>query len=248
MSSSSSPNVLWDSELDEPYLLIGSPRFPSSHSIRLTPVRSTDGDRLVHLFNQPEIGSRLHRTPYPYLQTDALDSIAKWSTHISTVSPLLQFNLSTPAPVLKDNIFHVIRLVPSEPSSSSSSSPEETSAGLLVGTIGIWASHDEKTDGDKVGVMDVGYVLLKEFAGKGVVGKCVEALTKFWEVWEGSEEEKRVKTWGAYVETNNPGSLKLLTNLGYEIVDVATVPWPEAKGGGTRESARLERGRFDGKV
>ncbi|KAL7412188.1 hypothetical protein BDY24DRAFT_416374 [Mrakia frigida] len=248
MSSSSSPNVLWDSELNEPYLLIESPRFPSSHSIRLTPVRSTDGDRLVHLFNQPEIGSRLHRTPYPYLPTDALDSIAKWSTHISTVSPLLHSNISTPAPILKDNIFHVIRLVPSEPSSSSSSSLEETSAGVLIGTIRIWTSHDEKTDGDKVGVMDVGYYLSKEFAGKGVMGRCVQALTSFWEAWEGREEDRRVKAWEAHVETNNPGSLKLLTNLGYEIVDVATVPWPEAKGGGTRESARLERRRFDGKV
>jgi len=147
-------------------------------------------------------------------------------------------------------------------------------------------------------VMDVGYVLLKEYAGRGVMGSCVQELTRFWETWEGVEEEEKVKTWGAYgtylfilpsisilsetegrqgekekrdgrgltfpfssssllpfsisfasaVETNNPGSLKLLTNLGYEIVDVAIVPWPEAKGGGTRESARLERGRFDGKA
>lgn len=146
-----------------------------------------------------------------YLPTDALDSIAKWSTHISTVSPLLHSNISTPAPILKDNIFHVIRLVPSEPSSSSSSSLEETSAGVLIGTIRIWTSHDEKTDGDKVGVMDVGYYLSKEFAGKGVMGRCVQALTSFWEAWEGREEDRRVKAWEAHGE-----SFQLELQLGSE--------------------------------
>jgi len=83
--------------------------------------------------------------PFPslpsYLPTDALDSIKKWSTHISTVSPILQANLSSPAPLLKESIFQCIRLVPTSPLPSSSSTPlEETSAGLLIGTIGIWAS------------------------------------------------------------------------------------------------------------
>ena len=46
--------------------------------------------------------------------------------------------------------------------------------------------------------MDVGYVLLKEYAGRGVMGRCVQGLTRFWEAWEGAEVEGRVKIWGAY--------------------------------------------------
>ena len=54
--------------------------------------------------------------------------------------------------------------------------------------------------------------------------------------------------WGTTVETDNPGSLRLLEKLGFEIVDVDPEnAWPEEKGGGFRECARLERGRLDGK-
>jgi RimJ/RimL family protein N-acetyltransferase len=50
------------------------------------------------------------------------------------------------------------------------------------------------------------------------------------------------------VETDNPGSLRLLEKLGFEVKEVDPKnPWPEVKGGGFRECARLERTRLDGK-
>ena len=50
------------------------------------------------------------------------------------------------------------------------------------------------------------------------------------------------------VETDNPGSLKLLEKLGFEVVEIDPKnAWPEAKGGGFRECATLKRGRLDGK-
>lgn len=55
----------WDHDLNEPYLLLISPRFPPNHHVRLTPVRSTDADGLVNLFNEPDVGGRLRSTPYP---------------------------------------------------------------------------------------------------------------------------------------------------------------------------------------
>jgi hypothetical protein len=52
------------------------------------------------------------------------------------------------------------------------------------------------------GVYDLGYVLMKEYAGKGVVGLCVEALTRFWEAW--GAEEVRVVKWQAYGRFESP--------------------------------------------
>ena len=136
-----------------------------------------------------------------FLLFDALDTISKWSTHISATYPLLQANLFHPAPVLAHNIFNVVRLVrtcPSpSPSSSSSPPPEDCSAGLFIGSIRIWTPHDKKSDADKFGVMNVSYYLLQEYTGMGVMGEVVGALVRFWEVWEGGEESKRVRIWEA---------------------------------------------------
>lgn len=65
-----SPPLLWSTPLSsssspEPYLLLTSPRFPSSHAIHLTPIRLSDGSQLAHIYNQPDIGLRMFKTPYP---------------------------------------------------------------------------------------------------------------------------------------------------------------------------------------
>lgn len=54
--------------------------------------------------------------------------------------------------------------------------------------------------------------------------------------------------WWGTVETDNPGSLRLLEKLGFEVKEIDPKnAWPEVKGGGFRECARLERKRMDGK-
>ena len=52
------------------------------------------------------------------------------------------------------------------------------------------------------GVWDLGYVLLKEYAGKGVVGAAVKAMMTFWEAW--GAEENKVKTWEAFGTSQMP--------------------------------------------
>jgi hypothetical protein len=46
---------------------------------------------------------------------------------------------------------------------------------------------------------------------------------------------------GISVETDNPGSLRVLQKLGFRTVAEFDEDWPEAKGGGIRRNWRLEK-------
>lgn len=52
--------ILFDSSCNEHYIPL--PSFPS---VRLTPAHEDDGDRLQVVYNEPSVGCRLYRTPFP---------------------------------------------------------------------------------------------------------------------------------------------------------------------------------------
>jgi hypothetical protein len=62
VAATASPNVQWDNDRNEPYILI-----PGRPDFRLTPVRAGDEDHSLRLCNEPSIGQWTYRRPFPYV-------------------------------------------------------------------------------------------------------------------------------------------------------------------------------------
>ncbi|RSH83819.1 hypothetical protein EHS25_005434 [Saitozyma podzolica] len=228
----------WDPEREETYL-----QLPSFPELRLVPFREGIEDELVELFNHPVIGQRLYRLPYPFPRSFAEEML---SSSLSVHRPLLA---------------HLRALLPSSPDPSQPILPVsgesilgfpfkslyDTSKGKIVGDmhLGITSNaFDEypmtpeemaKLPASQQ-VHDFGYVLDPAYHGRGVMTEVVAVMIDSWaKPWMG------IGKVGAYVESDNLGSIAVMRKNGLALTGVTLTDWPEEKGGGQRETGRYER-------
>ncbi|ORX35143.1 hypothetical protein BD324DRAFT_634040 [Kockovaella imperatae] len=263
MSSSSSAraHVQWDEERSEPYMII-----PAVPSIRFTPLRSTDGQNFVDLYNDPEGGQYAFRRPYPYDLECSQWFMDNFHADLDMICASLKSHLEHGTrPPATTFPLAMMRYVPTCSSVNGSTATDSSYSKLDRPDVdqavedrlsemnlspdtflGSFTSFPNTNDiANSIGETSksasrthmVAYDLMPFMRGKGVGTRALDAVLEGWNDWVGVEETI------AHIQESNVASRTMIRRCGFDEVDSEIWQWPLEKGGGERRVFKYVRGR-----
>lgn len=247
----------WDAARGEAYL-----QLPSFPSVRLTPFRPGMAPALVALFNEPQIGRRLFRLPYPmgleYAEEWVADEVERTRGVLAAVQEGCEGACPPPKPQGQEESSGKTSTMGATPGSPTKAHDCRTdhharedatlrrtpdakplsampfrSVRLDGEVVGdVGLSPPEEEENGASAAWTLGYVISARAEGAGIMSESVGVVLAFSARW------MRLRRIEAIAEDDNARSASVLLRNGFRRVGDVVTDWPEEKGGGKRYGGR----------